>query len=138
MTPARILIVDDEPTIADTLSVIFRVAGYETFTAYNGRLGLNAARKLIPNLVLTDVVMPELDGVTMAIEICSAFPNVRVLLFSGQAETRDLLRNAEGRGFHFELLQKPVHPDEIIQRVALALAEQSACQDGAGPHASSK
>jgi CheY-like chemotaxis protein len=82
--------------------------------------------------------MPELDGVTMAIEICSAFPNVRVLLFSGQAETRDLLRNAEGRGFHFELLQKPVHPDEIIQRVALALAEQSACQDGAGPHASSK
>ncbi len=138
MTPARILIVDDEPTIADTLSVIFRVAGYETFTAYNGRLGLNAARKLVPNLVLTDVAMPELDGVTMAIEICSTLPNVRVLLFSGQAETRDLLRNAEGRGFHFELLQKPVHPDEIIQRVTLALAEQSACRDDAGPRSSSK
>jgi DNA-binding response OmpR family regulator len=138
MALARILIVDDEPTIADTLSVIFRVAGYETFTAYNGRLGLNAARKLIPNLVLTDVVMPELDGVTMAIEICSTLPSVRVLLFSGQAETRDLLRGAEGRGFHFELLLKPVHPDEIIHRVALALAEQGGSSNGAGPHPSSR
>jgi CheY-like chemotaxis protein len=123
MTPARILIVDDEPVIADTLSMIFRGAGYETFTAYNGVLGLNAARKLLPNLVLSDVMMPELDGVTMAIEICHLLPQVHVLLFSGQAGTLDLLQNAKGRGFNFELLQKPIHPDEIMRKVALVLAE---------------
>lgn len=131
--PARLLIVDDEPTIADTLSVIFRAAGYETFTAYNGQLGLTAARRLSPNLVLTDVVMPELDGVSMAMEICNLLPDVRVLLFSGQAETRDLLRCAERKGFHFELLQKPVHPDEIIRKVAQTLAGRGGRRNTAGP-----
>jgi DNA-binding NtrC family response regulator len=119
---ARILIVDDERVIADTLSLIFRAAGYETFTAYSGVLGLNAARELVPNLVLTDVAMPGLDGVTMAMEICSQLPQVRVLLFSGQAGTSDLLKNAKIKGFDFEMLQKPVHPDVIMQKVASALA----------------
>jgi DNA-binding NtrC family response regulator len=123
--PARILIVDDERVIADTLSVIFREAGYETFTAYNGVLGLNAARELLPNLVLTDVVMPELDGVSMAMEICSQLPQVRVLLFSGQAGTSDLLKSAKSKGFDFEMLQKPTHPAVIMQKVASALAEPS-------------
>jgi DNA-binding NtrC family response regulator len=122
-TRARILIVDDEPVIADTLSVIFRGAGYEAFTAYNGLLGLSAARELVPNLVLTDVVMPGLDGVTMAMEICSLLPQVRVLLFSGQAGTSDLLKEAKTKGFDFELLQKPVHPNVIMEKVASALAE---------------
>jgi DNA-binding response OmpR family regulator len=122
MTGARILIVDDEQMIADTLSVIFRRLGYEAFTAYNGLLGLDAARDLKPNLVLSDVVMPELDGVSMAMQICNALPEVGVLLFSGQAGTTDLLHVAEERGYHFELLQKPVPPNEIIQKVAAMLA----------------
>ena len=62
MTGARILIVDDEQMIADTLSVIFRRLGYEAFTAYNGLLGLDAARDLKPNLVLSDVVCPSWTG----------------------------------------------------------------------------
>ncbi len=122
MTAARILIVDDERTIADTLSVIFRHAGYETFTAYNGLLGLDAARSLAPNIVLSDVVMPGLDGVAMAIEIRSSLPDVEVLLFSGQATTVELLRDAESKGFHFEIMLKPIHPDEVIRKVASTLA----------------
>lgn len=122
MAAARILIVDDERTIADTLSVIFRHAGYETYTAYNGQLGLDAARTLSPNLVLSDVVMPVLDGVAMAIEIRNSLPDVEVLLFSGQAATVELLREAEQKGFHFEILLKPVHPEEVMRRVASALA----------------
>jgi DNA-binding response OmpR family regulator len=122
MTGARILIVDDEEMIADTLSLIFRRQGYEAFTAYNGLLGLNAARDLKPNLVLSDVAMPELDGVNMAMQICNALPEVDVLLFSGQAGTMDLLHDAEERGYHFELLQKPVPPDEIVRKVAAMLA----------------
>jgi len=122
MTAARILIVDDERMIADTLSVIFRHAGYETFTAYNGLLGLDAARSLLPNIVLSDVLMPGLDGVAMAMEIRTSLPGVKVLLFSGQATTVELLREAESKGFHFEILLKPVHPDEVIRKVASTLA----------------
>ena len=130
MIPKRILIVDDERTIADTLSVIFRRVGYETFTAYNGQLGLDAARKLPPNLVLSDVVMPELDGVSMAMEIHNSLPETCVLLFSGQAGTLDLLQNAEQKGFHFELLQKPIHPNDIILKVASVLAGRAGSCNG--------
>ena len=118
MSAARILIVDDERMIADTLSAIFRGAGYETYTAYNGRLGLDAARTLSPELVLSDVAMPEMDGVQMAMQIRRSQPKVRVLLLSGQSETSDLLRSARENGFDFELLQKPIHPEEIMRRVA--------------------
>jgi len=124
MSAARILIVDDERMIADTLSAIVRGAGYETFTAYNRQLGLDAARALAPELVLSDVAMPEMDGVSMAMKIRRSQPEVRVLLFSGQAGTLDLLRSAEEKGFHFELLEKPIHPEEIMRRVAQALTEQ--------------
>src|ERR1039458_8222003 len=98
---ARILIVDDERTIADTLATIFRAAGYETSTAYNGLLGLERARELEPDLVLSDVVMPGMDGVSMAMEIRRTLPGVAVLLFSGQACTLDLLYQAEAKGFRF-------------------------------------
>lgn len=118
---AKILIVDDERTIADTLAMIFRSVGYEAFTAYNGLLGLEAAHELQPNLVLSDVMMPVLDGVSMAMEIRRTLPEIAVLLFSGQAATTDLLQQAKQNGMHFELLTKPIPPQEILQKVAAAL-----------------
>jgi CheY-like chemotaxis protein len=128
MSAARILIVDDERMIADTLSAIFRGAGYETFTAYNGRLGLDAARTLAPELVLSDVAMPEMDGVSMAMQIRKSQPAVRVLLLSGQSGTSDLLRSARENGFEFELLEKPMHPEEIMRKVAQELGSSSTVQ----------
>lgn len=122
MIGARILIVDDERAIADTLSTIFRRQGYEAFTAYDGLLGLDAAMNLRPNLVLSDVSMPGLDGVSMAMAIRGMLPEVPVLLFSGQASTVDLLHGAEEKGFHFELLQKPISPDVMIRKVAAMLS----------------
>jgi CheY-like chemotaxis protein len=122
MLPKRILVVDDERVIADTLSEIFRKIGYEAFTAYNGQHGLEAARKLAPNLVLSDVMMPDLDGVSMAMAIKNARPEVKILLFSGVASTVELLHDAKEKGFHFEILQKPIAPDEIVRKVASTLA----------------
>jgi DNA-binding response OmpR family regulator len=133
MMGARILIVDDERTIADTLSVIFRRLGYEAFTAYDGLLGLDAARNLKPNLVLSDVVMPGLDGVSMAMEIRSTLPEVLVLLFSGQASTADLLHSAKEKGFDFELLQKPIPPDVIIKKVATMLSKRNGARQQTDP-----
>jgi CheY-like chemotaxis protein len=68
--------------------------------------------------VLSDVAMPEMDGVSMAMEIRRSQPEVRVLLHSAQSATSDLLRSARENGFDFELLQKPMHPKEILRKVA--------------------
>lgn len=122
MPPIRILVVDDEEVIADTLSEILRKKGYEAFAAYNGQLGLEAARSFAPNLVLSDVMMPELDGVSMAMEISKTLPGVKVLLFSGMANMVELLDEARQQGFHFEILRKPVAPDEIIRKIVSTLA----------------
>jgi CheY-like chemotaxis protein len=128
MSSARILIVDDERMIADTLSAIFRGAGYETYTAYNGQLGLDAARALSPELVLSDVSMPEMDGVSMAMEIRRSQPEVRVLLHSAQSGSSDLLRSARENGFDFELLEKPMPPAEIMRKVAEELKSSTTVQ----------
>lgn len=121
----RILIVDDERLIADTLALIFHRAGFEVKAVYDGLLGLEAARSFEPCLVLSDVVMPGLDGVSMAMTIQTENPDVVILLFSGQAATSELLGAAERRGFHYELLEKPVPPDEIVRRAEQALARHS-------------
>ena len=116
--PRRVLVVDDEPCIADTLAAIFRNAGYEAATAYDGNGGLSQCEVFRPDLVITDVVMPEMNGIEMAIWIKERYPTCKVLLFSGQAATANLLDEARRSGYDFELLAKPVHPGELLAKVA--------------------
>ena len=114
----RILVVDDECIIADTLALIFRAKGYESAPAYDGESALNLAISFLPDIVLTDVMMPGMDGVTLGIRIRQSYPDCRVILSSGQVGAKNLLREAEAQGYSFELLEKPFHPDEILRRVA--------------------
>jgi CheY-like chemotaxis protein len=58
--------------------------------------------------------MPGLSGVELAIQLQQKVRNCRVLLLSGQAATADLLTEAEGKGYQFELLTKPIHPDDLL------------------------
>lgn len=118
-TSARrsILVVDDEKRIADTLALILRSKEYIVEVAYDGAAGLERYRAMRPNLVISDVVMPGVNGVEMAIAIRKEFPGSRILLFSGQAVSADMLDDARSRGYDFEMLAKPVHPDELIQKV---------------------
>ena len=116
--PRRVLVVDDEPPIADTLAAIFRNAGYEAATAYDGISGLSQCEAFRPDLVISDVVMPQMNGIEMAIWIKERYPACKVLLFSGQAATANLLDEARRSGYDFELLAKPVHPAELLAKVA--------------------
>jgi CheY-like chemotaxis protein len=117
----RILIVDDERRIADTSALILQSHGYQTAAAYDAPSGLARCREFHPDLVLTDVVMPGMTGIEMAIAIRSEFPNCAILLISGQAATADMLESARRQGYTFELLAKPVHPTRLLQRVAQIL-----------------
>lgn len=116
-TSGGILVVDDEQRIADTLALILNARGYATHIAYDGVSGLETYRAMLPDLVISDVVMPRMNGVEMAIAIRREFRNSRILLLSGQAVSADMLDEARSRGYDFELLAKPIHPDELLQKV---------------------
>jgi CheY-like chemotaxis protein len=115
-----ILVVDDERAIADTLGMILQGRGYAVAVAYDGREGLEQFERVHPDLVLSDVVMPCMDGVSMAIEMRRR-GGCPILLFSGQALTSDLLERARQQGQQFELLMKPIHPTELLERIALCI-----------------
>jgi DNA-binding response OmpR family regulator len=126
-SPPDILVVDDEKRIADTLALILRSRNYLVTTAYDGLLAYESCRQTVPRLVITDVVMPQMNGVELAMKIRAEFPACVVLLFSGQAATADLLRDANERGFEFELLAKPVHPDVLLARVRELIGTPAQC-----------
>lgn len=110
----RILVVDDERLIADTMTDILEGAGFEVATAYDGWSALEAASRFRPDYLLSDVSMPVMNGVELAIALRTMHPGIKVLLISGQAGISDLLRDGEKRGFHFDLFAKPIHPLKVI------------------------
>ena len=122
--PPVVLIVDDEKVIADTLSIILTHAGFITMTAYDGFTALRIANAITPDLLISDVVMPGITGVELAIMVTQSIPDLKVLLFSGQASTIDLLEKARRSGHHFTALTKPVHPTDMLKRISECLAFQ--------------
>jgi CheY-like chemotaxis protein len=113
----RVLVVDDEQVIADTLAKILDLNGYEASAVYTGTAAVESARSLQPDLIISDVIMPDMDGIQAAISIRSFLPDCRILLFSGQAATADLLENARAQGHEFEILGKPVHPSDLLAKL---------------------
>jgi CheY-like chemotaxis protein len=113
----RVLVVDDERVIADTLAIILNQAGFDASAVYSGEDAVQSARLQPPDLVITDVVMPDLNGIEAAIVIRSFLPHCKILLFSGQAATADLRENARLRGYEFEILAKPVHPQDLLAKI---------------------
>src|SRR3569833_2293787 len=92
-SPAKptILVVDDERLIAETTGEILRRAGYDAFAAFDGSSGLQLAMRMNPDLILTDVIMPGMNGIDLAVTIRKALPQNHVILLSGQAGIADLL-----------------------------------------------
>lgn len=114
----RVLILDDEQLIANTLALILNRSGFEARAVYNAEDAVEKARELSPDVLISDVIMNGTTGIEAAIRISELVPSCRVILFSGQAATADLLERAEANGHHFELLVKPVHPRALLQRLS--------------------
>jgi DNA-binding response OmpR family regulator len=113
----HILVVDDERVIADSLALILKLQGYTTASAYTGEQAVEVAQAKPPDILITDVIMPGMNGFDLALLMLKLYPGCKVLLFSGQAATAKLLELAESEGHSFEVLAKPVDPREIIARV---------------------
>ncbi len=111
----RILIVDDERNIADTLALVFKLKGHETQATYSAETAVEMIETFEPDIVLSDVVMGRMTGVDLAIYLSKARPDCKVVLFSGQAATADLLAEAGRKGHQFRLLAKPIHPEKLLE-----------------------
>jgi len=113
-----VLVVDDESVIADTLAEILTRSGYTGVAEYDGDSALETALLMPPEMLITDVVLPGMSGIELAITIRRIFPDCKIILFSGQASTADLLAAARQDGHHFTLLNKPLHPQDLLTRVS--------------------
>lgn len=116
-----VLIVDDERIIADSLAAILKSKGLAPLVAYNGESALEIASISPPQLLISDVVMPGMTGIQLAIALTRAVPDCKVLLFSGQAATAGLLADAYAGGHTFTILSKPIHPKELLARISECL-----------------
>ena len=113
----KVLVVDDEKVIADTLAMILSQSGFEARAVYSGEKALELAVTFGPDMLISDVIMADLNGIDAAIQMRQRLPQIKILLFSGQAATADLLEKARARGFEFEILAKPVHPQDLLDKL---------------------
>jgi CheY-like chemotaxis protein len=112
-----VLVVDDERTVAHSIADILSLHGFETRVAYDGRQAIREVLEDCPDAIISDVIMPRISGIEAAKAIQEMCPEARILLFSGQAATSDLLKTAEEQGYSFELLPKPVHPEVLLSKL---------------------
>ena len=131
-----VFVVDDEWIIASTLAAILEQHGYEAVFFTQPLAALEAAHLRAPHLLITDIAMPMLSGVDLAIQFRALSPTCKVVLFSGQAGTADLLRAAREQGHDFELLSKPIHPTELLKKIVDVTQDvtQSASTFDSGVH----
>jgi DNA-binding NtrC family response regulator len=116
-----VLVVDDESTIADTLTEILSRSGYAAVAAYDGESALETALLMPPEMLITDVALPGMSGVDLAIAVRRIFPECKVLLFSGHAGRFEIVDAASRKGYQFPLISKPVHPGDLLDRIAGSL-----------------
>jgi CheY-like chemotaxis protein len=117
LNPKVAFVVDDEQVIAVTLAIILNKAGYDAHSFFSGEEAVDSLEKLKPDLLITDVMMPGMNGIEAAIITRAKLPRCKVLLFSGQAATRDMLETARLQGHEFEILAKPVHPVDMLEKI---------------------
>ena len=113
----KVLVVDDERVIADTLAMILIQSGFQARAIYSGEGAVETAVSFVPDMLISDVIMADLNGIDAAIRIKELLPKIKILLFSGQAATADLLDTARKQGYEFEILAKPVHPQDLLNKL---------------------
>jgi CheY-like chemotaxis protein len=116
-TKRKVLVCDDERVIADTLVMILRNHGYEAVAAYDGSDAVRQAQSFRPDFVITDVIMPHMNGIEAATAIQKLLPLSKIILFSGQAAATDLVEESQKHGMVFEVLAKPLDPAELLARL---------------------
>jgi CheY-like chemotaxis protein len=115
----KILVIDDDHLVRYTLSKILSRKGYEVVTAADGKRGITLFRNEHPDLVITDIIMPEQEGIDTIIQIRHERPNAKIIAISGGGRIRniDFLEMARSLGAD-DVIAKPFEADDLLRRFA--------------------
>lgn len=111
------LVADDEPLIGATLVEILQDDGYDALCVSDGESAWFWAREIRPDFLISDVMMPRMSGIEVARLVLAEIPQTRVILFSGQAGSPELLEQARAEGLQCEVLFKPIKPDQLLAKM---------------------
>jgi DNA-binding NarL/FixJ family response regulator len=116
-TPPWILIVDDDPSSLDILQARLASFDYKILTARDGEEALTVAREQLPDLILLDIVLPKLDGITVCrrLKADATLPFIPIIMVTAKVASEDVVAGLEAGGD--EYLAKPVDPDALVARV---------------------
>jgi len=111
-TPPSVLIVDDETGILETLSILLKNEGFSPVVAHGGRAGLERIQALDPDIILTDVRMPNVNGIEILTAARAKDPDMPVILMTAQADLRSAIQAVNSGAFYY--IQKPFVNDDIL------------------------
>ena len=112
---ARILVVEDDPIIRQTVDYALRRAGFDTDVSDNGARGLDLARASHPDLILLDLMLPGLDGFSFAEQVRSTDPDVAIIMVTALDQPRDMVRGLDAGADDY--ITKPFSMEELLARV---------------------
>ena len=122
----KVLIIDDDPALLRLMSMAFQQAGYSTVSAADGRKGIRMASAYRPDLVVTDIVMPDIEGIgaIRAIKQAARPPKVIAISGAGRARGADYLSWAKHLGAD-EVLAKPFRMSELLKMSQSVIASRN-------------
>jgi len=124
MSQAKILIVDDEPDLVETIRFSLELEGYNVLVASNGEEGLNVARQEKPDLILLDLMLPKLDGykVCRLLKFDERYKHIPILMLTAKTQEKDKILGKE-TGAN-EYITKPFDMDELMAKIKSYLSKQ--------------
>ncbi len=119
----RVLVVDDDRLVADTLTLIFERNNFRARAAYSADEALVFAREFGPDLLLCDVTMPGRDGLSLVADMTRELPNCRILVLTGfYSNVKNVREHAQKLSRPLGILTKPCQPAELLREAAALLA----------------
>lgn len=112
-----VLVVDDEHNIADSMATILRRAGYAAIASYDAESALELAKIAPPQLVVTDICMPGMSGLELAVQLRERIPDCHVVLFSALLTLDEMAGRTVKAGHQFTLFTKPVAPETLLHEL---------------------
>ena len=113
----KILIVDDEQDIVESLKFVLEASDYVCYCAYNGEDGLRLAKEIVPDLMILDVMMPKINGfkISRLLKFDNKYKNIPILMVTARTQEEDKLIGEENGAD--EYITKPFELDDIVKKV---------------------
>ena len=124
MNPKKVLVVDDEPDLVETVRFPLEMEGYQVLVSYNGEDGLNQARRENPDLIILDLMLPKLDGykVCRLLKFDERYKHIPILMLTAKTQEKDRILGKETGADGY--MTKPFDIDQLMEKVKLYLSKK--------------